>query len=50
MNKKKITLETNFEVTEEQMDSLARVLFSSVYDYLSNQRAENETNNEKNCA
>ena len=37
MNKKKKVFENDFNVTEEQMDSLARVLFPLVYDYLTSE-------------
>ncbi|MBE6660317.1 MAG: hypothetical protein E7605_02830 [Ruminococcaceae bacterium] len=43
MNKKKKVFENDFNVTEEQMDSLARVLFPLVYDYLTSEKgAEND--------
>ena len=34
MNKKKTVFENDFNINEEQMDSLARVLFPLIYDYL----------------
>ncbi len=43
MNKKKKVFENDFNITEEQMDSLARVLFPLVYDYLTSEKgAEND--------
>ena len=43
MNKKKKVFENDFNVTEEQMDSLARVLFPLVYDYLTSEKgADND--------
>ena len=38
MNKKKKVFENDFNITEEQMDSLARVLFPLIYDYLSSEK------------
>ena len=40
MNKKKTVFENDFNITEEQMDSLARVLFPLVYDYLASVTGE----------
>ena len=46
MNKKKTVFENDFNITEEQMDSLARVLFPLVYDYLACEKgAENDIDN-----
>lgn len=46
MNKKKTVFENDFNITEEQMDSLARVLFPLVYDYLASEKgAENDIDN-----
>ena len=46
MNKKKEVFENDYNVTEEQMDSLARVLFPLVYDYLTSEKgAENDVDN-----
>ena len=43
MNKKKKVFENDFNVTEEQKDWLARVLFPLVYDYLTSEKgAEND--------
>ena len=38
MNKKKTVFENDFNINEEQMDSLARVLFPLVYDYLASEK------------
>lgn len=46
MNKKKTVFENDFNINEEQMDSLARVLFPLVYDYLTSEKgAENDMDN-----
>ncbi len=46
MNKKKTVFENDFNITEEQMDSLVRVLFPMVYDYLASEKgAENDIDN-----
>lgn len=46
MNNKKTVFENDFNVTEEQMDSLARVLFPLIYDYLASEKgAENDIDN-----
>ena len=46
MNKKKIVFENDFNINEEQMDSLARVLLPLIYDYLvSEKRGQNDIDN-----
>ena len=46
MNKKKTVFENDFNITEEQMDSLARVLFPLVYDYLASEKGgQNDIDN-----
>ena len=46
MNKKKTVFENDFNINEEQMDSLARVLFPLVYDYLTSEKGvENDMDN-----
>ena len=46
MNKKKTVFENDFNINEEQMDSLARVLFPLVYDYLASERGgQNDIDN-----
>ena len=49
MNKNKTAFENDFNITEEQMDSLARVLFPLVHDYLASEKgAENGIDNVEN--
>ena len=54
MNKKKTVFENDFNINEEQMDSLARVLFPLVYDYLASEKGAesdiNTTENTPKCA
>ncbi len=46
MNKKKTVFENDFNITGAQMDSLARVFFPLVYDYLVSEKgAANDIDN-----
>ena len=46
MNQKKTVFENDFNITEEQRVSLARMLFPMVYDYLASEKgAENDIDN-----
>ena len=54
MNKKKTVFKNDFNINEEQMDSLARVLFPLVYDHLVSEKSEvnviDNTDDSEKCA
>ena len=54
MNKKKTVFENDFNINEEQMDSLARVLLPLIYDYLVSEKSEvnviDNTDDTEKCA